>query len=513
MKRKMVQMLLIGMALSTVQFVQTDINAYADEEEFVEEDYVEEVLSEEPEEDPELVYLQNNSNGDAIDNGKSNTFSKENAVAGVAVIDDAHTLKLETDANGLFAGAKILKADGTVDTGINSYIANVVTKYAADGTPEEFYSLIFRNGVWDTSYDTVKDGLYQFRGEQYSVAGGTVNLNVNSLTYTGDIDGWKYIILGHVVKDHAGLVAYGPADDLHWFWIDAEGSCDTEYNAIVKWNGADFLVHGGRLRTDYTGFTYDPQNESVWYHITNGQVWGDGEITDQSIAGGNLTCVVENGIVKEMGEASIKPYTNTDGYLVFGSYEQDGDLSNGKEPIEWQILGTDDNGTLVVSRYVLSAATRNIGYSEFMDSFANTAFLQEERALINETENSSEIFNLDHDQVLHYFDFNTYTEYGPITFSAQFGGYSGYGESLIAFPTAYAAQKGPIVATITQEYYDESLAELGYSQKVVGLEAARWFTRNSFVGYDGQYTHGGTWQPGLEDNIPCGIRPAMYINL
>ncbi|MBO6206945.1 MAG: hypothetical protein J6O73_08385 [Lachnospiraceae bacterium] len=144
----------------------------------------------------------------------------------------------------------------------------------------------------------MKDGLYSFRGEQYSVAGGTVNLNVNSLTYTGDIDGWKYIILGHVVKNHAGLVAYGPADDLHWFWIDDEGGCDTQYNAIVKWNGADFLVHGGRLRTDYTGFTYDPQNTNIWYHITYGQVWGDGEITDISIEGGTITRNVANGVVQ-----------------------------------------------------------------------------------------------------------------------------------------------------------------------------------------------------------------------
>ena len=244
-----------------------------------------------------LVRKEGNSGTDTYDNGKSNTFSKEDAIAGVTVIDDVHTLKLETDAKGLFTGAKIVKADGTVDTSVNSYIANIVTKYAADGTPEEFYSLIFRSGIWDTSYDTVKDGLYSFRGEQYSVAGGTVNLNVNSLTYTGDIDGWKYIILGHVVKNHAGLVAYGPADDLHWFWIDNEGGCDTEYNAIVKWNGADFLVHGGRLRTDYTGFTYDPQNPSVWYHITNGQVWGDGEITDQSIEGGEITRNCINGAV------------------------------------------------------------------------------------------------------------------------------------------------------------------------------------------------------------------------
>ena len=98
-----------------------------------------------------------------------------------------------------------------------------------------------------------------------------------------------------MVRDHAGLVEY----DGKWFWIDDAGSCDQEYAAIVNWSGADFLVHGGMLRTDFTGFTYDPQNKSKWYHITNGQVWGDGEITDISIEGDELTRNVVNGVVVE----------------------------------------------------------------------------------------------------------------------------------------------------------------------------------------------------------------------
>ena len=44
-----------------------------------------------------------------------------------------------------------------------------------------------------------------------------------------------------------------------------------------------------------------------------------------------------------------------DGYIVFGAYEQDGVISNGPEPIEWEVLGTDEKGMLLVSRYVLDA--------------------------------------------------------------------------------------------------------------------------------------------------------------
>ena len=223
----------------------------------------------------------------------SNSYHKEDAVAGVSAMDAEHTLRLTLDQKGNFSDAVILGADGEVDTSVDSYIANIFTGNSnADGT-EEFYSLVFTNGRWDTSYDSGKMGAYTYQGESYFVAGGVVNQNANGLIYTGDA-GWKFLAAGRVVTGNAGLVMYGD----RWFWIDDTGSCDDSYAAIVKWNGADFLVHGGRLRTDYTGFTYDPQDRSRWYHITAGQVWGDGEITDISIEGGEITRKVVNGVVE-----------------------------------------------------------------------------------------------------------------------------------------------------------------------------------------------------------------------
>ena len=40
-------------------------------------------------------------------------------------------------------------------------------------------------------------------------------------------------------------------------------------------------------------------------------------------------------------------------YLIFGSYEQDNNLENGPEPIEWFVLKEEDGRALVVSRYAL----------------------------------------------------------------------------------------------------------------------------------------------------------------
>ena len=42
-------------------------------------------------------------------------------------------------------------------------------------------------------------------------------------------------------------------------------------------------------------------------------------------------------------------------YITFGSYEQDHDESNGKEPIEWLVLNRDGSKALVISKYGLDA--------------------------------------------------------------------------------------------------------------------------------------------------------------
>ena len=41
-------------------------------------------------------------------------------------------------------------------------------------------------------------------------------------------------------------------------------------------------------------------------------------------------------------------------YLIFGSYEQDNNLENGPEPIEWFVLKEEDGRALVLSRYALA---------------------------------------------------------------------------------------------------------------------------------------------------------------
>ena len=46
-------------------------------------------------------------------------------------------------------------------------------------------------------------------------------------------------------------------------------------------------------------------------------------------------------------------------YIFFGEYEQDNDMSNGKEDIEWQVLAVEDGKALVISKYCLDCIPYN----------------------------------------------------------------------------------------------------------------------------------------------------------
>lgn len=112
-------------------------------------------------------------------------------------------------------------------------------------------------------------------------------------------------------------------------------------------------------------------------------------------------------------------------YITFGTYEQDNDLTNGKEDIEWLVLDKEDSKILLISKYALE-------YKEFDNSiwleysrcslrkwlnndFKNDAFTFEEQNKFDDTHNTGEIFLLSSAQADHYLDREharcKYTEY------------------------------------------------------------------------------------------------------
>ncbi|MCR5660852.1 MAG: DUF6273 domain-containing protein [bacterium] len=79
--------------------------------------------------------------------------------------------------------------------------------------------------------------------------------------------------------------------------------------------------------------------------------------------------------------------------ISFGTYEQDGNISNGQEPIEWIVLAKESDNILVASKYGLDCQPYNIGYNGVTwetcslrkwlnGKFLNEAFRQVEQCLI-----------------------------------------------------------------------------------------------------------------------------------
>ena len=83
-------------------------------------------------------------------------------------------------------------------------------------------------------------------------------------------------------------------------------------------------------------------------------------------------------------------------YVVFGSYEQDNNTSNGKEDIEWQVLTTKEDKVLVISRYALECKEYHNSWAHVTwetcslrkwmnETFINNAFSAEEKDMIQST--------------------------------------------------------------------------------------------------------------------------------
>lgn len=82
--------------------------------------------------------------------------------------------------------------------------------------------------------------------------------------------------------------------------------------------------------------------------------------------------------------------------ILFGDYEQDDNISNGKEPIEWIVLDKDSDSVFVVSKYGLDCKKYNESYDDatwetcslrqwLNSEFINVAFSKDEQRKIKNT--------------------------------------------------------------------------------------------------------------------------------
>ena len=228
----------------------------------------------------------------------------------------------------------------------------------------------------------------------------------------------------------------------------------------------------------------------------------------------------------DVGKASVGDI------IKFGSYEQDGNISNGAEPIEWEILSKENGRALLISKYVLDrqwydteggdVTWETCSLREWMNSvFLNSAFDKSEKLQISEVEldnpdnpnygtkggNSTKdrVFALSVDEITKYYSFDYWnTEYK-----------TGYSDDLIIEATPYAESKGVYVSTITKDDYNEYLSDV-YKSDVIGSRGAVWWLRSPggrsldacFVRYSGGAGANSFYD--VSDDI-IGVRPALYV--
>lgn len=107
-------------------------------------------------------------------------------------------------------------------------------------------------------------------------------------------------------------------------------------------------------------------------------------------------------------------------YITFGSYEQDNNLANGKEPIEWLVLAKQGDKVLVISKYAIDRQVysetwtgmtwKNCALRSWLNNkYLNTAFTSSERSRIQTTvtdpdgSTKDKVFLLSVDEALKYF--------------------------------------------------------------------------------------------------------------
>ncbi len=238
--------------------------------------------------------------------------------------------------------------------------------------------------------------------------------------------------------------------------------------------------------------------------------------------------------------------------VVFGTYEQDGDETNGAEDIEWLVLDEQDGKKLLISKYVLDAAPYDdaaVGYDwssdssrpatdvEWADSslrawlnddFINAAFSSDEQNAIATVTNSDTKNNATHtaataaDSSIHATS-ESQDEVFLLSVS-EANSYFANKAARMAYATDYA---------ISQGVYTGVTADPTGSEDAEAASGAVWWLRTNgyYSGYasvvvDDGYVHGAgyrmagelhdgaehqTYTSELGGNV--GVRPCVWVDV
>ena len=223
---------------------------------------------------------------------------------------------------------------------------------------------------------------------------------------------------------------------------------------------------------------------------------------------------------------------NVGDYVTFGHYEQDNNLDNGKEDIEWKVLDKKNGHILLLSRYGLDCQKYNEVQTDVtwenctLRNWLNSSFLEEafsasEKSAIptvtlsnpdnptsgtgggNDTQD--QIFLLSLQELQQYFDVSyIWTDHdGKSHDVAGIKWYIGGSKDVITSPTAYAKAQG---ANTYSLFHDSE-----------GKVSCWWWLRSPGNGSGSAayvYNNGYVDAYGFGvNNCDYAVRPALWVNL
>lgn len=206
------------------------------------------------------------------------------------------------------------------------------------------------------------------------------------------------------------------------------------------------------------------------------------------------------GNSRYLGQADQEPETDT-----FGSYEQDGNTSNGKEPIEWLVLDRDGDKALLLSKYALDYQSFTPFYEPVTEPF--TWESSSLRRWLNSTFLNS-AFSADERQRLLTTTVITapgslHRENGPITTEDRV--------FLLSNTEVYAYFANEAAAAA--EYTAYALSENPWAGNAAAPGAADWWLRTTSGDHpDAVYAGGGVGE-GPRAYEGAYVRPAIWVDM
>lgn len=154
-------------------------------------------------------------------------------------------------------------------------------------------------------------------------------------------------------------------------------------------------------------------------------------------------------------KAKLATYKKIGSTVTFGAYEQDNNMSNGKENIEWIVLENEGSRSLLISRYALDGQPYNTKRGDVTwetcslrswlnDRFLNEAFSDEERETILMTSVDNSYSQGNSEWTTTYGGSNTNDQIFLLSY-AEARKYFSSDSSRKCEPTAYASYRGAYV--------------------------------------------------------------------